>query len=258
MDPQRQTLYPDQGIDGTSARLPESIRPTKDDRGPVTIRVALIDDNDRFRHQLAERLSFFDEIEIVAEADSSAALIEKLAKLELAPDVVLVDIELRDESGVDVAELLTARFAGIGVLMLTVFEDNDNIFRSVQAGAGGYLLKDTPVDELVAAIRELRDGGVPLSRGVARKILGFIGGPAAPLPDESADRPSPKSLTPRERELLDRIVRGETEARIAQYLGISTHTVRTHVKNIYQKLRVRSRAEAVSLAYERDLLRRRP
>ena len=143
--------------------------------------------------------------------------------------------------------------------MFTVFEAEDTVLGAIQAGASGYLLKDAPVETIVRAIREVHEGGVPLSRSVARRLLGVLGRPVPPPvpapPPLAGDR---DDLSPREIELLERIVMGETEHVIAAHLDISPHTVRTHVKNIYRKLRVRTRAAAVRLAYERGLIGRPP
>ncbi len=230
------------------------------------VRVVLLDDDDRFRTRLIERLGFFDEIDIVAEARSAHDLLRDVSALDPAPDVALLDIELPVRSGIEVAGELTRRYPELDVLMLTVFEDADHVFDAVRAGASGYLLKDAEAKDIVEGILDLRAGGAPLSRTVARRILRSVRESPredVPTPVEatrrdpkpgSPDAGSTPSLSRRETELLERIVAGETEADIARHLFISPHTVRTHVKNIYKKLQVHSRAAAVRVTIERGLL----
>ena len=230
----------------------------------MPVRLALLDDDDRFRAQLCRRLGYFPNVEVVTEAATIDDFFTRLAGPGPLPDVALLDVELRGESGITAAERLSREYPSIGVLILTVFEDPDKIFRSVQAGASGYFLKDAEADAIVDAAEEMRRGGAPLSRTVARKILDLVRAlpaPDAPDPRTSqgpSDGGADPPLSPREVELLEYIVRGETEAQIARRLFISPHTVRTHVKSIYRKLHVRSRAAAVRLTLESGLLHRPP
>jgi DNA-binding NarL/FixJ family response regulator len=222
----------------------------------MRVRIAILDDDERFRKKVVERLQFFEQAVVVAEAGTVAQFTERVAALDAPPDVALVDIGLPDGSGIDVAHRFAEEGGSVGVLMLTVFEEPDTVLAAIQAGASGYLLKDTPADAIVRAALEVREGGVPLSRSIARKVLELMARVPAPLPPppaESAQQPD-ETLSSREIELLEHIVRGETEAAIAAALYISPHTVRTHIKNIYRKLRVRSRAAAVRMAFERKLL----
>lgn len=220
----------------------------------MPIRVVLLDDDDRYRRRLVERLAFAPAVRVVADVPSPTAFFDVVERLTPPPDVALIDIGLQDASGIDVADRLSATRPGLGILMLTVFEDDTHVLQAIQAGASGYLLKDTPLDALAAAIQEVHDGGVPLSRVIARRILGLVGKPLSHL---NTARAESEVLSVRERELLEHIVRGETEMEIAERLSISLHTVRTHVKNIYRKLRVRSRAAAVRLAFEQGLVDQR-
>ncbi len=225
----------------------------------MSIRVAVLDDNLPFRTRLVERLRFFPEVAVAFEAGTAAEFLDRLGRAVEPVHVALLDIALPQSSGIDVAMRLSDEHPGIGVLMFTIFEAEDTVLAAIQAGASGYLLKDAPVEAIVRAIREVHEGGVPLSRSVARRLLGVLAKPAVPpVPDvSSAPIGDHEELSPREVELLERIVMGETEQVIAEYLGISPHTVRTHVKNIYRKLRVRTRAAMVRLAYERNLIGRR-
>lgn len=222
------------------------------------IRVAILDDNARFRTRLVERLRFFPELVVAFEAGGAAEFLARLGQQAEPVQVALLDIALPHSSGIEVASRLTSDYPGIGVLMFTVFEAEETVLGAIQAGASGYLLKDAPVEAIVRAIHEVHEGGVPLSRPVARRLLGVLGKPAAAPPAAARPVADHDELSPREIELLERIVRGDTEQVIAAHLDISPHTVRTHVKNIYRKLRVRTRAAAVRLAYERHLLGRPP
>jgi DNA-binding NarL/FixJ family response regulator len=203
-------------------------------------------------------LRFFPDVALAFEAASATEFLTRLRATSDAVDVALLDIELPEGSGVAVAADISRDHPGVGILMFTVFEAEETVLAAIQAGASGYLLKESPIGAIVQAIREVHQGGVPLSRPIARRLLGMLGATsagaaqAAPAPDGS------DGLSPREVELLERVVLGETEAEIAERLAISPHTVRTHIKNIYRKLRVRSRAAAVRLAYERHLVPRAP
>jgi len=163
-----------------------------------------------------------------------------------------MDIEMPELSGIDTTAIVKDKYPSIEVMMLTVFKDEDNLFNAVKSGASGYLLKDASTDEITGAIKELNNGGAPLSKSLSRKVLNFIRG----------DKPGKSSkeqtfnLTNREIEILKAIVNDDTEYAIAMDLGISEHTVRTHVKNIYKKLQVHSRGAVVKAAYENNLLRR--
>ncbi|MBK8250098.1 MAG: response regulator transcription factor [Gemmatimonadetes bacterium] len=217
----------------------------------MAIRVLLLDDDPAFRHRLAQRLAFAPSVVVAGAFATARALYAQLDNAPTSADVALIDIGLREATGIEVARHLTDTFPDLGILMLTVFEDDAHVLQAIRAGASGYLLKDTPVDQLAAAIAEVHAGGVPLSRSIARRLLR--------LAVDAPERPSvpPEETVPlsaRERELLEHIVTGKTEAAIAVGLGISPHTVRTHVKNIYRKLQVTTRAGAVRRAFEQRLV----
>jgi len=170
------------------------------------------------------------------------------------PEVVLMDIEMPGLSGIDTAQQLTAKWPNVAVIMLTVFEQDDAIFDAVKAGASGYLLKDASVDAVVDAVQQVHAGGAPMSPLVARKVLESV---RAPSPDAAEDDTSSAeafSLTARETEVLTLLVDAHTEAHVADLLHISPHTVRSHIKNIYKKLHVHSRASMVRVALEHNLV----
>ena len=210
---------------------------------PVSVRLALVEDRPDVRQLLTERLAFFDDVELVSVSGSAEAFFERLDAA--APEVVLMDIELPGMDGIEATGRLRESHPETEVLMLTVFEDEDRIFAAVQAGASGYLLKDASAGRIVGAVLEVARGGAPVSPLVAKKLLGWIRG----------DDCEAVGLTDRERDVLGLIVEGLTEDGIADRLYISPHTVRSHIKSLYRKLEVHSRAEVVRVAYERRLIR---
>ena len=213
----------------------------------MPVRLALVEDRPEVRRLLAERLGFFDDVELVLVASSAESFFERLGRLRALPEVVLMDIELPGIDGVAATERLKAAHPDIDVLMLTVFEDEDRIFAAVKAGASGYLLKDDSAGRVVGAVLEAARGGAPVSPVVAKKLLGYVRG------ESTAADAFP--ITPREHDVLALIVEGLIEEAIADRLCISPHTVRGHVKSLYEKLQVHSRAEVVRAAYERRLVR---
>ena len=173
---------------------------------------------------------------------------EAIAKMTSAPpDVLLMDINLDGISGIEGTRVLKTRFPRMDVLMLTVYEENDKIFRSLCAGASGYLLKNTTPEELLKAIRETTMGGAPISASIARKVLSIFQTVAPPVLPEVG-------LTSREREILEHLVAGSNYKMIARDLFISIDTVGSHVKKIYQKLQVHSKSEAVAKALKHRLV----
>lgn len=155
------------------------------------------------------------------------------------PEIVLMDIGLPNISGIEGVNTVKANFPNIQVLMFTVFEDDDKIFEAIRAGASGYLLKKTPPEEIVEAIRELHQGGAPMSPSIARKVITSFQA-QAPAP------PADYQLTVREKEILYSLVDGLSYKKIADKHCVSISTIRTHICNIYQKLHVNSKAQAVA------------
>ncbi len=155
------------------------------------------------------------------------------------PNVVLADINLSGQSGITCVRQLKSILPGTQFLMLTVFADGDHIFDALTAGASGYLLKGTPHDELLAAIRQVHAGGSPMTSYIARKVVQWFQKQASP-------QPAGEPLSTREREILRLLARGFAYKEMAESLGISIGTINTHVRRIYQKLHVSSRGEAVA------------
>jgi DNA-binding NarL/FixJ family response regulator len=222
----------------------------------MPVRVALVEDNATVRRRFVERFRFFEDVELVLAAGSGEAFVQALAALPAAqrPQVVLMDIELPGISGIETTARLHKDHPEIDVMMLTVFEHEDKIFASIQAGASGYLLKDASTDKIVGAILELARGGAPMSPAVARKMLAFVRATEQAAQDAAPPDQDAFDLSARELELLEYLVQDEPEPIIADRLHISPHTVRTHIKNIYKKLHVHSRASAVRVTLEQRLL----
>ena len=218
----------------------------------VPVRLALVEDHPSLRDRVVQQLAYFDAVNLELVSESGEAFLADLEVWDRSgrplPQVVLMDIEVPGPDGIETTRQLATLWPGIEVLMLTVFEDEDRIFRAIQAGASGYLLKDAGPDRIVRAVLEVVEGGAPTSPLVARKLLGYVQQQAKP-------ETSPFDLTKREQDVLEHLVEDVTEVQIAERLGVSPHTVRTHVKNLYRKLHVHSRAQAVRVALEQGLTR---
>lgn len=222
------------------------------------IKLAILEDNSVLRNRLKELLTLFKEIHLVFAAGTSSEFLRSLrAQSEVTrPDVILMDIELPDTSGIETTVEVKALFPEIDILMFTVFEDDERIFQAIQAGASGYLLKDETVDTIVESIRELHKGGAPMSAQVARKVMQIVrtGSKSNIINDPHLSRSIPFDLTTREVEILQKLVEGKTNALIGEELFLSPWTVKTHVKSIYRKMHVGSRAEVTKLALRSNLV----
>lgn len=221
----------------------------------MPIRIAFVEDNSSIRGRFEEQIAFFKDIDLVATyaAGETALSALRTMKPSQLPELILMDIELKGISGIETTIGIKELFPEIEVMMYTVFEDEPKIFQSIQAGASGYMLKDDPIDRVVEAIKEAKAGGAPISQGIARTVLSFIRSKPGPNTQQKSD-PVEFELSERELELLEGLVHGETYATLAQHLFISPHTVKTHIKNIYKKLHVHSRALAVRVALEKKLV----
>ena len=212
---------------------------------PDRLRILVADDHPVFRDGLRALLGRLPSIELVGEAaDGDAAV--TMAEV-LTPDVVLMDLGMPGRNGIDATRAITSRRPGTGVLVLTMFEDDDSVFSAMRAGARGYLLKDADGVELVRAIDAIGHGETIFGAGVARRVQAFFAGAVSQRAD-----PFPE-LTAREREVLDRIARGEANPTIARRLGISPKTVRNHVSTILDKLMVVDRSQAIVRARKAGL-----
>jgi len=211
-------------------------------RSNQPIRVALVEDDPGVRANLAAMLDGSDGFVCqAAYADGLAALKGIPAN---PPDVVLMDINLPGMLGTECVRQLKGLVPRLPVLMLTVYDDSEQIFKSLMAGATGYLLKRTPKDKLLEAIREIHSGGAPMSRQIARRVVQFFQ-EIDRVPPAVQRAPELNGLTEREDQVLAGLAKGFAYKEIADQLKISFETVRTHVRSIYEKLHVHSRTEAV-------------
>jgi len=202
----------------------------------MSIQIAIVEDTDVIREGLAVLINGSEGFHCVATYASAEAALEELP--ELAPDVVLMDIELPGLSGIECMRILKAQSPQMQIMMLTVYEDDEKIYNSLVAGATSYILKKTPPAKLLEAIQDLYNGGSPMSPQIARKVVQAfqqMRKPTQPLAE----------LSKREHEVLSTLVKGFPYKEIAEQLHISIETVRTHLRNIYEKLHVRNRTEAV-------------
>lgn len=210
------------------------------------IRVAIFEDNNSLReglYQLVNGSNGFTCVGAYADCDGILKNIE-LAK----PDVVLMDIEMPGINGIEGLKLLQENFPKIKILMQTIFEDNEKIFESICAGASGYILKNTPSSRILEAIIETIDGGAPMSPSIATKVLKMVQQPSRNFNKETFN------LSEREKEVLFYLVKGKSYKLIADSCNISIDTVRSHIRNIYEKLHVHSKGEAVSKAIKRNIV----
>ncbi len=206
-------------------------------KNPVTIDISLVEDDSHVRKTLTNWISHAAGFRLVgawADAESALAPLK-----ERKPHVVLMDINLPGMSGVEAVQKLKPVLPDTQFLMLTVYEDIDNIYNALAAGATGYLLKQTLREELLIALQDVHRGGSPMTSNIARKIVqSFRRVPASAAAGEV--------LSPREEEVLDMLTQGYLFKEVSDRLNISVHTVNTYVRRIYEKLHVRSRAQAVA------------
>ncbi len=205
------------------------------------IHIALVEDDPEIRQLLKVILDGSPGYRCSQVFEDAESAIDEIASFQ--PDVVLMDIQLPGMSGVEAVKKLTTRRPTLVILMLTVQMDDDSVFQSLCAGASGYLLKATPPAQLLAAISEAVDGGSPMSPAIARKVIRSFHLPKMESP-----------LSERELEVLRRLCEGETYRTISEAIFVSTNTVKAHIKNIYSKLHVHSRAEAVRRAMRDGLV----
>ncbi|SOZ18531.1 putative TWO COMPONENT RESPONSE REGULATOR TRANSCRIPTION REGULATOR PROTEIN [Cupriavidus taiwanensis] len=222
-----------------------------------TTRVLIVEDDPLALRRLVQAVDLHAADAVVAGCASTVA--EALAWLaQHQPDVLLCDLGLPDGSGIDVIRNARVRYPGCDCMVVTVFGDDQHVLASIEAGAIGYLLKDETTDRIAASIGELRAGGSPMSPLIARQVVNRLrGAPPEAVARDSGPGAAPGAvvLSVRENEILDLISRGYTYAETARYLGLSVHTVQSHIKNIYGKLAVRSRGEAVFEAAKLGLLK---
>jgi DNA-binding NarL/FixJ family response regulator len=211
------------------------------------ISVCIVDDNKELRNALEEIISMSDGYKSVATIATAEEAVNQIPILN--PDVVLMDINLGGpESGIDVVRTLKPRIPNTNFMMCTVYEENEKIFEALSAGASGYILKKTDPTRMLEAIRELYEGGAPMSSQIARKVVAAFQQQQTGQPGEGQDL---DMLSNREKEILELLSRGLMYKEIASQLYLSPETVRKHVYHIYEKLHVNNRVAAVNKYYGR-------
>lgn len=200
------------------------------------IRVAIIEDNHTLRQSLEQLFNRTEDLKCVASLSNLMNVVSELGKC--SPDVILMDIGLPNISGIEGVRTVKTNFPEVLVLMFTVFDDDEKIFDAIRAGATGYLLKKTPPAEIIESIRLLYQGGAPMSPSIARKVIQAF--QTTPTVKDFHD------LTAREKEILYSLVDGLSYKKIAEKYYVSISTIRTHITNIYQKLHVNSKSQAVA------------
>lgn len=204
----------------------------------MTIKVAIVEDKPELLANLKLILSYYKDLEIVGTFTNAEDFIQAIGPGTM-PDVVIMDINLPGVSGIEAVETLKPKYPSLQFLMCIIYEDEENIYQSLCAGAAGYVLKNTPPEKFLEAIRDIHNGGSPMSPNIARKVV---------LSFQNRNRKAEEyeNLTSREKELLDFLAKGYRYKEIAAELFISVETVRTHIRNIYEKLQVNSRTEALN------------
>ncbi|QHV94160.1 response regulator transcription factor [Spirosoma endbachense] len=207
------------------------------------IRVSIFDDNDSLRETLALVFDATDDLIVTGQYPNALTAVEDV--LYNQPDVILMDIDMPGRTGIEAVKLIRQQTTRPKILMLTVFEDVERIFAAISAGAVGYLLKKTPADKIIESIREVMNGGAAMTPSIALKVL------------EAFRQPKTDAflLTDKENEVLRRLVEGDSYKLIAHHCNISMGTVRTHIVNIYEKLHVNSKSEAVAKALKTGLFK---
>ena len=203
----------------------------------MPINVSIVEDSDKFRETLARVLNRSEGFRCISHYPNAEDALKALPNDK--PEVVLMDINLPGMNGVECVRQLKQLMPTLQVMMLTVYEDTENIFNALAAGATGYMLKRTSRDELLDAIREVHRGGSPMTTHIARKVVLSFQKPA-PMASPT------ETLSPREQEVLDCLAKGFLYKEIAEKLNISYETVHTYIRRIYEKLQVRTRTEAVA------------
>ncbi|MGD1089544.1 MAG: response regulator transcription factor [Verrucomicrobiota bacterium] len=214
-----------------------------------TIKVAIIEDDIRFRKSLRRVIESKPGLTCIAEYGTGAEAIEHIPR-DL-PDVVIMDLNLPDSSGADVTARLKSLLPDISVVILTVYNDAEHIFKALRAGAGGYLLKQATASEILEAITETHRGGAPMTSEIARKVIAAF---HEPKPPPSAA----ETLAPREQEILELVAKGYSNKEVADKMAITLSTVCWYLHEIYKKLHVQSRMQAVNKLRQANLAKRIP
>ncbi|HBO29011.1 response regulator transcription factor [Leeuwenhoekiella palythoae] len=216
----------------------------------MPVKIAIVDDKFFLAKAVAEKLSFFKEFHLKFTAEHGADL---LTKLDDNPhiDLILMDIEMPVLNGIEATALVKQKYPQIKIIMLTVFDNDEHIFNAIKAGADGYLLKDTTPDELQKGITETLSGGAAMNASIAMRTLKLLRNPEA---ISNLQEREEISLSSREIDVLEQLGKGLSYTKIAENLFLSPSTVRKHIENIYKKLQVHSKIEAVAKARQNNII----
>jgi DNA-binding NarL/FixJ family response regulator len=214
-------------------------------------RVLIADDHTLFRYGLKAMLASAEGFEVAGEAATGEEVVRKAA--EVRPDIVLMDIQMPGLNGIEATRRILEADPSVGVVMLTMFGDDDSVFAAMRAGARGYVLKGADAEEVLKVVRAVAEGEAHFGPEIARRLMGFFSAPKPTPPSEAFPE-----LTAREAEVLDLIAQGRSNAEIARRLYVSPKTVRNHISNVFTKLQVADRAQAIVRAREAGLGRDKP
>lgn len=216
----------------------------------MNIKIAIVDDNSFLIKTVQEKLSFFEDFSLKFTAENGLDLIEKLGKNHNV-DLILMDIEMPKMNGIEAAGFVKQKYPQIKIIMLTVFDNDENIFNAIKAGADGYLLKEVNPKDLHQGILDTMGGGATMTPSIAMKTLKLFRNPGVfeNIPDQEE-----YNLTPREIEVLEQLSKGLKYNAIAENLFLSAGTIRKHVENIYAKLQVHNKLEAIEKAKNNKLI----
>jgi two-component system nitrate/nitrite response regulator NarL len=217
------------------------------------VRVLLADDHRHAREGMREIVSAEPGFEIVGEAASGEEALAMALAEQVNPDMVLMDIQMPGMGGLEAVRAIKSARPHIKIVMVTVSDDAAHLFEALKKGAQGYLLKNLNPSAWRDYLRAIADDEAPLNPEIALSILREFGG-RKPGAAQAADSPASESLTPREREILQEVARGQKNREVAETLGLSEHTVKNHLKNILQKLHLDNRVQLTRYAYERGLI----
>ena len=225
----------------------------------MAIKIAIVDDKASNRNSLKDKLLRYHQFEITLIAENGKDFLEKMktVPVEKIPSVVLMDLEMPEMDGVDAVAAGSYLYPSVKYVMLTIFDDEEKIFKAIKAGAFGYLLKDESSDNIAEVLIQMHDNGVgPISPGIAHKILQLVQNNSISLSQKTPleKGKTPFNLTEREQEILKLLMQGLLYKEIGSKLDISPNTAKKHVLNIYAKLHVNSKAQALALAYEKGLI----
>jgi DNA-binding NarL/FixJ family response regulator len=223
----------------------------------MKIPVGIVDDKSQNVHLFAERLNYSDDIAIVLTANGGNDFLDQMKKLPPASHarVILMDIGMPDLDGIETVRVGKLLYPDIHFLMLTVFDDDDKLFEAIKAGADGYLLKNEKLTAIIDCIVQLSEtGSAPMSPRIARKTLDLLLKASLPEADSGIPEKKEHALSERETEILKLTVDGYAYKAVAEKLFLSSHTVRKHLANIYNKLHVRSKAQAIKIATKNKLI----